>query len=81
MFKCKVCSEKDKRIDDLQSQIAMLRAMVTPPSTARDIPILQVEADAVLSGKQDPIGIPESQLLAWDQRQSEAHRILAGTYE
>lgn len=56
MFACKVCKSHEARIADLKDQILYLRAQLSPsPST----PLRVLEADAILSGNQTTIEIPD----------------------
>lgn len=76
-FKCKVCDEKDKRIQDLKVEIQFLQKVVsgyTLPAHSNDV---AREADAILSGTQDqlePSPITDDELLA------ERNRILSGDF-
>lgn len=85
--KCRVCAEKDKqigdkdsRIADLKAQIEDLRSLVLPKNTPGVIPLVSLEADAIMSGKDEAIEIPDAQRAELDEIQSEATRILSGTY-
>lgn len=53
----RLLSEKDARIADLQSQIADLRKWVIPDNAPASIPVLQIEEDAVLSGRDEIIDV------------------------
>lgn len=44
---CKVCAEKDKRIDDLKEQIQALKLIITPSTKVSHY---EVEQDILLSG-------------------------------
>jgi hypothetical protein len=77
---CKVCEEKDRRIADLQKQITTLSALVTPPTSASRIPLLHLEADAVLSGNQESIVIDEIEQDRLRAVNTEADRILTANY-
>lgn len=79
-FRCRVCEEKDLRIRDLQEQISLLREMVPPQTRADRIPVLLAEADGVLSGRDAPIDPTADQLKELERIESEANRILSGTY-
>lgn len=81
MFACKVCREKDARIADLHAEIKMLRSLVSPPTSSSRIPLVQIEADAIMSGRQEQIEVSNAdQMKHWENVESEAHRILSGTY-
>lgn len=68
-----VVKAKDEHIAALKQEIAFLRHLVQPRASVTDS---QVEADAVLEGRQDQIPADE-QKAAID---SEAARILSGSY-
>lgn len=85
MFKCKVCAEKDKRIEDLKTQVDSLLSMVSPKTSAHTIPLNQIEADAILTGRDEVIEVEVDNLDTRRQQElieieREAQRILAGTY-
>ena len=82
MFKCKACEAKQSHIEDLRKQIADLRTLALPKQDASVIPLVQLEADAVLSGTTDVIQVNTTDPQEDDAEaiQSEASRILAGTY-
>lgn len=51
MFKCKVCTEKDARIVDLQKQIQLLTSAAFPSSISNhDAFVRSLEANKILSG-------------------------------
>jgi hypothetical protein len=64
--------EKNERIKQLQDEVAFLRKMVQP--SFRDSFKITTEASAILEGRQEPIDVSE------DEVQSEASRLLSGTY-
>lgn len=88
MFKCKVCSEKDKRLADLQAHIDLLTKWVMQPH--KEVLPEQHEADAILSATQHIIDIsdnpenhetPLSQYpLSVQEIENERERIMNGTY-
>lgn len=88
LFKCKLCSEKDRRIDDLKAHIASLEALTIPKNDPFKLPIIQYEADAILSGQQHQTDVSESSatdLIIMDtpeaeEIRSERDRLLSGTY-
>lgn len=53
MFKCKVCTEKDKRIEDLLSQITYLRDQTSPHVLNAVIPSHQEEANRLMGPSVD----------------------------
>ena len=72
---CAVCCEKDRRIGDLQDQIAMLREMVSPTLVKAPMSVQVKELDPVLSGNVDP---PRSDL---DNLNQQAAALLTGMYQ
>lgn len=81
MFNCKACACKDAHIQSLKDEIISLRKMVLPTSTENALPVVQLEADAVLSVNQDVIPINEEEIRRQEFNVfSEASSILSGTY-
>lgn len=76
----KLISQYEARISDLQAEVRYLRSLVSPPTSASRIPVLSLEADAVISGHDEAIDPTADQQQEWDDIQSEANRILSGTY-
>lgn len=70
----------EARISQLQSQIEDLRKMVFVPTSATSLPLVQIEQDAILSGKEEQVTITQEELAQLEMEQSEADRIFAGTY-
>lgn len=69
----------EARIKDLKIQVEDLRSLTIPRSSSTGIPLIHLEADGILSGKQDTTTIsddPDEQ----SKLDSEAQRILAGSY-
>lgn len=60
-FHCKVCSEKQSRINDLKNEITYLREMVFSQNSEATAPSNVREADYILSGEQLPQVITEEQ--------------------
>jgi len=81
LFTCKVCAEKDERIEDLKNQIQFLRAMLAPREDV-SVSAQQLEADAVLSAQQHIVNIPltQEQLIQAEEERRERDRLLSGTY-
>jgi len=79
MFRCKVCAEKDARIKDLTSQVDLLRNLLSP-AKSRDIPLIAIEADAVMSGRQEPLEPTSAQMREWEALTLERDRILTGNF-
>jgi hypothetical protein len=80
IFRCRVCSEKSARISDLQAQISYLKSLLSPNT---DVSASQLEADAVLSGRQDVIELHREEPPAPAEEfdiESERDRLVAGTY-
>ncbi len=81
MFDCKVCKEKEKRIDELKEQISYFKNVLHPKDTrVTYIPPQNLEEDALLSG-----GLQEESVLPQDQIESpevlaEREAMLSGTY-
>lgn len=78
--RCKICTEKDLRIATLEAQVHLLTTLVAPPASASRIPILQVESDAILSGRDEAIDPTPDQQRELERIESEANRIFSGTY-
>ena len=80
MFDCKICKEKDARISDLKLQIGDLRSIALPKALKSEDDH-QVESNAILNGQDDIIEVSESMAKELSEIESEAHRLLTGTYE
>lgn len=80
MFRCKVCAEKSSRIEDLKKEIDYLRSFAFPEQPR--LSARHLEADAVLSGKQDIItmDLDEPQPSAKAAEDAERDRIFSGSY-
>jgi hypothetical protein len=78
--RCRVCAEKDKRISDLHDLCARLFAVVSPPQASHRVPVVQIEADALLSGRDEQVDVSPDQRAEWDAIRAEANSILSGTY-
>lgn len=83
---CKVCAEKDKRIEDLKEQIKSLNLQLIPTPQTRHY---EMEQDYVMGGGGEAIGytptsISEEDQKARDERvmliQQEQDAILNGSY-
>lgn len=80
-FKCRVCTEKDLRIEELKAQAAFLKSLI--PQTTPDILPLNLEAQKILEGSLSHVvdleTLPSSDKLKELQRiQTEAAKILSG---
>ncbi len=67
MFTCKVCAEKEARISDLLKQVELLQRLTFPPQAPGRLPLIELEANKILSGDTD------------DAVEVEADSILDGT--
>lgn len=70
----------EARIKDLKDEVYTLRQMVFPATRPSFIPVSQLEADAILSGRQDQIQQTEEEKATEDAILSERNAILGGTY-
>lgn len=50
LFKCKVCTEKEKRIKELLEQVEYLRSLALPTNDPLKQSIIIKEADSILGG-------------------------------
>lgn len=82
MFKCKSCLARDAHIESLQKQIALLTQLAVPSNDPHNPPLLNIEADAILSGHQHPIAAQEAEMPSdeVDAEIAERDRILSGAY-
>lgn len=76
-----MCAEKDLRIRDLLSQVDALRALLAPPTSASRIPLLTLEADAVIANTGESVPVEDSQKAEFKRIESEAYRLLSGTWD
>ena len=81
MFSCKVCLEKEKRIDELKEQIAYFKNVLHPKDThVRYIPPQNLEEDVLLAGGvQEEVTPPQDQLDT-PEVLAEREAMLSGTY-
>lgn len=70
----------EARISELKDQISRLEKLVFIQTSASNIPLISLEADAVLSQKEETIQISQEELERLSEIESEADRILAGNY-
>lgn len=73
---CAGCIAKDAHIQDL-------RSLVVPSYKPRSLPIVELEADAIMSGQQDVIEIKEvsgDDIQTQEDIDSEAERIFSANY-
>jgi hypothetical protein len=83
MFSCRVCAEKDKRVQVLESEITFLRNLVHKPVDNSTITENEMEADGIMSGQDRVIEIePRAQYEAAEDEFVTAERqaLLDGTY-
>jgi hypothetical protein len=82
MFKCKTCLAKDEHIASLKAQIALLSQLTVPNNSPQALPILNLEADAVLTGHQHTIPADHTEMPIDDTDivLSERDRLLSGSY-
>lgn len=76
----KILQVYEARILDLQSQIADLRKLTIPPKQSL-LPLVELEADAALSGRDSPIKITDAQIKELEEAGHEASRVFLGTYD
>lgn len=72
--------EKDARIADLIKQIEDMRSMVYPSSMPKGIPYVQLEADAIISGKEETIALTPEEIRQAEEEIAERDSLLSGTY-
>jgi len=65
----------------LRAQNADFRSMVFPTYSPGHVPVLAAESDAILSGNEEAIEMTEQQINEWHSINSEASRVLNGTYD
>lgn len=79
--KCKVCTEKDLRIADLQKQIDLLHTLVFPSKQdTRQAFIQSLEANKILGGDSDPIEVRFSEDYS-EADKKEAESLFNGDYD
>lgn len=62
MFKCKVCKEKDSRMDDLKSEIRVLRTQIRDFQryfAGNTVNTTNIELNSALSGNDETIPVIE----------------------
>lgn len=78
-----IASQKEQyesRIFDLKSQIEDLRKLAFSHTSASNIPLAALEADAVMGQREETIELSEEELRRVEEIDSEASRILSGNY-
>lgn len=78
MFQCRLCQEKDFRIQDLKEQILDLRSLSFPKLGAAHSTLTVLEADAILSGSEEMIPVVND--AEAEEIERERDRILSGNY-
>lgn len=81
-FQCKCCPVHEARIQDLKTQIEDLKRFALPYNQVKPS-LLEMEADAILSGHQDIISLnkeEESDDSDLFELSRERDRILSGNY-
>lgn len=80
----KLIEQYEARIADLKGQIKDLRSISLPFAQSTAIPMHALEADAILTGKEEtyhPSHLSEHEKREIDSAESEADRIFSGTYD
>lgn len=67
-------------IETLKDQIKDLRQMVFSPTSATQVPLVSLEADAILNQQDSPVKLTAEEQARLDDIESEANRILSGNY-
>lgn len=74
---CKICLEKEKRIEELKAHIVLLQRLALPPSR-KTLPVLELDQE---TGMIVQTGVKEMSAEEVDDIEREADAILNGTYE
>lgn len=78
MFSCRVCKEKDKRLEDLQKQMDFLKSMLQPNMNSVHA---EAETNFIMNGaSEEQLSLSEEQQARLEKEQYEAAVILSGTY-
>ena len=83
MFDCKVCKEKDKRIEDLKEQISYLRGVLNPPKSELKLAHLEqqdLQEDMIMSGGGTEEVDPQLESSESPEVLAERAAMLSGTY-
>lgn len=75
----KILQVYEARILDLQSQIEDLKKFAIPKQSI--LPLIELEADAILSNRESPMKITEEQIKELEEAGHEASRVFLGTYD
>lgn len=73
-------AQYEARIAQLKDQVADLKKLVFTQTSAFNVPLVHLEADAVMSQKEETIQVSDRDLEEAEKIQSEADRIFAGTF-
>jgi hypothetical protein len=68
-------------IRHLEQQVADLRRLAFNATSATRIPLVTLEADAVMSQKEETIELSQEELAKIQDEEAEADRIFSGTYD
>ena len=78
MFQCKICLEKNKRIEDLKEQIELLKKLAFPNNNNANA--INVEANSIMHGSNDIIDLTPEELARQQDIIQEQNALLYGTY-
>lgn len=70
----------EAHIADLKAQMSDLRKLAFNATSATRIPLVALEADAVLSSQDQVMEVDPDELARLEEEMHEADRVLAGTY-
>lgn len=79
-FYKRLISQYEARIKDLQQQIQDLRTLALPTTVSRSVPLISLEADAIISGKDEIYDLSDAERAEKDDEISERDRVLSGNY-
>lgn len=69
------------RIAQLQDTVSDLRRMVFSPTSATVVPLVHLEADAVMSQREEVMEVDPSEMAQLDSDAREADRLFSGNYD
>lgn len=72
--------QHEQHVEVLTKQLTDFRSLVLPQVKAYTIPASDLEADAVMSGRDEIIQLSKEELKELEESMSERDRILSGTY-
>lgn len=70
----------ESRVSDLKTQIEDLKKLVFAPPTASRIPLVALEADSIMSQREETIVMSPDEIARLEADESEANRLLSGNY-